>query len=67
MSPDTPRRRPVSTVLGPGAWLRANLFNSWWSSAAALTVTFALPMRDRLPPQELPLIAGLAVRALESR
>jgi BirA family biotin operon repressor/biotin-[acetyl-CoA-carboxylase] ligase len=37
--------------------------NTWWSSAGVLTVTFALPIHDRIPPQELPLIAGLAVRA----
>jgi BirA family biotin operon repressor/biotin-[acetyl-CoA-carboxylase] ligase len=40
--------------------------NSWWSgdgaAAGALTVTFVLPVRDRIPPQELPLIAGLATR-----
>lgn len=37
--------------------------NTWWSSPAVLTVTFALPIHERLPPQELPLIAGLALRA----
>jgi BirA family transcriptional regulator, biotin operon repressor / biotin---[acetyl-CoA-carboxylase] ligase len=37
--------------------------NTWWSNAGAMTVTFAVPMRDKVPPQELPLIAGLAVRA----
>jgi BirA family transcriptional regulator, biotin operon repressor / biotin---[acetyl-CoA-carboxylase] ligase len=40
--------------------------NTWWSgdgaTAGALTVTFVLPVRDRVPPQELPLIAGLATR-----
>lgn len=38
--------------------------NTWWSDArgAVLTVTFALPIQERLAPQELPLIAGLAVR-----
>src|SRR5580704_13239320 len=36
--------------------------NSWWSSAGVLTATFALPIEERLLPQELPLIAGLAVR-----
>jgi len=39
--------------------------NSWWSGnqGAVLTATFALAVHERLPPQELPLIAGLAVRA----
>jgi BirA family transcriptional regulator, biotin operon repressor / biotin---[acetyl-CoA-carboxylase] ligase len=36
--------------------------NTWWSNEDVLTVTFALPMHDRLPPQEIPLIAGLSVR-----
>ena len=36
--------------------------NTWWSNPAVLTVTFAVPVQDRLAPQELPLIAGLAVR-----
>ncbi len=36
--------------------------NAWWSSPGVLTVTFALPVHERLPPQELPLIAGMALR-----
>jgi BirA family transcriptional regulator, biotin operon repressor / biotin---[acetyl-CoA-carboxylase] ligase len=36
--------------------------NTWWSNPGVLTVTFALPLHDRLPPQELPLIAGLSLR-----
>jgi BirA family transcriptional regulator, biotin operon repressor / biotin---[acetyl-CoA-carboxylase] ligase len=36
--------------------------NTWWSNRGALTVTFVLPVHERLAPQELPLIAGLAVR-----
>jgi len=36
--------------------------NTWWSTPGILTVTFAIPLHDRLAPQELPLIAGLAVR-----
>ncbi len=39
--------------------------NSWWSGHDAsdvLTGTFAFPIHERLAPQELPLIAGLAVR-----
>jgi BirA family biotin operon repressor/biotin-[acetyl-CoA-carboxylase] ligase len=54
---------PAAVLTGRQIAGRGRGANSWWSSAAALTVTFALPMRDRLPPQELPLIAGLAVRA----
>jgi BirA family biotin operon repressor/biotin-[acetyl-CoA-carboxylase] ligase len=36
--------------------------NTWWSSGGVLTVTFVLPVDESLPPQELPLVAGLAVR-----
>jgi BirA family biotin operon repressor/biotin-[acetyl-CoA-carboxylase] ligase len=36
--------------------------NTWWSTRDVLTVTFAIPVQERLAPQELPLIAGLAVR-----
>ncbi|MGD0387707.1 MAG: biotin--[acetyl-CoA-carboxylase] ligase [Tepidisphaeraceae bacterium] len=36
--------------------------NSWWSNRGVLTVTFALPVHERLAPQELPLIAGIALR-----
>ena len=36
--------------------------NTWWSNSGVLTVTFALPVHERLAPQELPLIAGLALR-----
>jgi BirA family biotin operon repressor/biotin-[acetyl-CoA-carboxylase] ligase len=39
--------------------------NSWWSGShgGVLTATFALAVHERLPPQQLPLIAGLAFRA----
>jgi BirA family transcriptional regulator, biotin operon repressor / biotin---[acetyl-CoA-carboxylase] ligase len=38
--------------------------NTWFSkpNSASLTVTFALPVRERIPPQEIPILAGLAVR-----
>ncbi|MGA3066466.1 MAG: biotin--[acetyl-CoA-carboxylase] ligase [Tepidisphaeraceae bacterium] len=39
--------------------------NTWFSksgSGASLTVTFVLPLRERIPAPEIPLIAGLAVR-----
>jgi BirA family transcriptional regulator, biotin operon repressor / biotin---[acetyl-CoA-carboxylase] ligase len=36
--------------------------NSWWSDRGTMTATFVFPIQDRLPPQELPMIAGLAVR-----
>ena len=36
--------------------------NTWWSSAGVLTVTFVLPLDEQRQPQQLPLLAGLAVR-----
>jgi BirA family biotin operon repressor/biotin-[acetyl-CoA-carboxylase] ligase len=36
--------------------------NTWWSNPGVLTVTFAVPIHERLVPHELPLIAGLSVR-----
>src|SRR5215203_2330026 len=40
--------------------------NTWWSGDGSLTLTFVLPVAEHLQPQQVPLIAGLAVRnALE--
>jgi BirA family transcriptional regulator, biotin operon repressor / biotin---[acetyl-CoA-carboxylase] ligase len=40
--------------------------NKWWSGDGCLTLTFVLPVAEHLQPQQVPLIAGLAVRnALE--
>ena len=39
--------------------------NTWFSKAgsgASLTVTFALAVRERIPAQEVPILAGLAMR-----
>lgn len=36
--------------------------NVWHSTRGVLTATFVLPAHDSLPPQHVPLIAGLAVR-----
>lgn len=35
-------RRPPARVVGPLAWLRANLFNSWWSTALTLVMGYLL-------------------------
>jgi BirA family biotin operon repressor/biotin-[acetyl-CoA-carboxylase] ligase len=37
--------------------------NTWFSTAQTLTVTFAMPVEEHLAAHQLPLIAGLAVRA----
>jgi BirA family biotin operon repressor/biotin-[acetyl-CoA-carboxylase] ligase len=36
--------------------------NTWFSAGGSITVTFALPIDDRIMPWQLPLIAGLAAR-----
>lgn len=36
--------------------------NVWRSPAGVMTITFALPPHDTLPPEHVPLIAGLIVR-----
>lgn len=36
--------------------------NVWRSPPGVITVTFALPLHDTLPPEHVPLIAGLVVR-----
>ena len=34
--------RPASVRLGPAAWLRANLFSSWWSTALTLLLSYLI-------------------------
>lgn len=41
--------------------------NVWFSNRDVLTVTFVLPEDDVIPPHELPLLAGLAVRNAAAR
>jgi BirA family biotin operon repressor/biotin-[acetyl-CoA-carboxylase] ligase len=55
---------PAIVLAGRQSAGRGRGTNTWWSDqrGGALTVTFALPIHERLAPQELPLIAGLAVR-----
>ncbi|MCW3473489.1 amino acid ABC transporter permease [Limobrevibacterium gyesilva] len=36
------RERPPAMVYGPIAWARANLFNSWWSTAVTLALIYLL-------------------------
>src|SRR3954470_17990529 len=36
--------------------------NTWWSGPGCLTVTFVLPVDERLAAHQVPLIAWLAVR-----
>ena len=36
--------------------------NTWASGRGSLTVTFCLPTDDAIPPQQIPLIAGWAIR-----
>jgi BirA family biotin operon repressor/biotin-[acetyl-CoA-carboxylase] ligase len=41
---------------------RGRGYNTWHSRRGSFTGTFALPVDDARPPQQLPLIAGVAVR-----
>ena len=41
---------------------RGRGMNAWHSPRGVMTVTFVLPAHDTLPPQHVPLVAGLAVR-----
>jgi general L-amino acid transport system permease protein len=40
--PVTARVRPQAARLGPVAWLRANLFNTWWSTAITLVLAYLI-------------------------
>jgi general L-amino acid transport system permease protein len=36
------RAKPTGVTLGPVAWARANLFNSWWSTAVTLVLLYII-------------------------
>ena len=42
VSPGQERERPPALTVGPAAWLRANLFNNWWSTAITLALGYLL-------------------------
>jgi len=42
VSPSQERERPPALTVGPAAWLRANLFNNWWSTAITLALGYLL-------------------------
>ena len=41
-SPEAVPRQPPTTVVGPVAWLRTNLFSSWWSTAVTLALIYLI-------------------------
>lgn len=53
---------PAVVLTGRQTAGRGRGTNTWWSSAGVLTVTFILPLDEQRQPQQLPLLAGLAVR-----
>lgn len=53
---------PAVVLTGRQTAGRGRGVNAWWSNRDVVTVTFVFPAEDNLPPHELPLIAGLAVR-----
>ena len=36
------RERPPANLVGPLAWVRGNLFGSWWSSAVTLALGYLI-------------------------
>jgi BirA family biotin operon repressor/biotin-[acetyl-CoA-carboxylase] ligase len=53
---------PAVIIAGEQTAGRGRGSNSWWSGDGSMTVTFCLPVDDRLPPHHVPLLAGWAVR-----
>ena len=53
---------PAIVVTGRQTAGRGRGSNSWWSAAGSLTVTFVFPIEEHLSPNQIPLVAGLAVR-----
>ncbi|MBC8105072.1 MAG: biotin--[acetyl-CoA-carboxylase] ligase [Anaerolineae bacterium] len=63
------RLRRAGKLFAPSIVLASNQIhgrgrgaNRWWSGEGSLTLTFVLPVAEHLQPQQVPLIAGLAVR-----
>ena len=54
---------PAAVLTGHQTAGRGRGENKWWSRGGSLTVTFALPLDERIQPHQLPLLAGLATRA----
>ena len=53
---------PAILLTGRQTAGRGRGVNAWHAPKGVLTVTFVLPAHDTLPPQHVPLVAGLAVR-----
>jgi general L-amino acid transport system permease protein len=41
-TPLPPREQPTGAMIGPVAWARANLFNTWWSTAVTLVLLYVI-------------------------
>lgn len=54
---------PAVVLTGRQTAGRGRGAHAWWSQAGVLTVTFVFPIESHLAPHQVPLIAGLAVRA----
>ncbi|MEO6434589.1 MAG: biotin--[acetyl-CoA-carboxylase] ligase, partial [Tepidisphaeraceae bacterium] len=53
---------PAVVLTGRQTAGRGRGSNTWWSGGGSLTVTFVFPVEAHLSPQQIPLVAGLAVR-----
>lgn len=58
---------PAIVLTGRQTAGRGRGMNAWHAPRGVLTVTFVLPTHDTLPPQHVPLVAGLAVRDAVAR
>ncbi len=55
-APSRSRDRPPAGMVGPVAWMRANLFGSWWSSAVTCLLIYLI-LRCGLEPVRLGRVA----------
>jgi BirA family biotin operon repressor/biotin-[acetyl-CoA-carboxylase] ligase len=53
---------PAVVLAGRQTAGRGRGAHAWWSGPGCLTVTFVLPVDERMMPHQIPLLAGLAVR-----
>src|SRR5436190_23771341 len=53
---------PAVVLTGRQTAGRGRGAHAWWSGPGCVTVTFVLPVDERVAPHQLPLAAGLAVR-----
>ena len=53
---------PAVVLTGRQTAGRGRGMHAWWSGRGCVTATFVLPVGETVPPHQLPLLAGMAVR-----